>query len=75
VSLNVDLNKTDQELCQDITKLCSEFGVVSSVTVHREIKTFAMVAMATSDGARELAAQFQRTSVGYSVLLFLEQKG
>jgi hypothetical protein len=34
-----------------------------------------MVAMATSDGTRELAAQFQRTSVGYSVLLFLEQKG
>jgi hypothetical protein len=70
----VDFKRTDQELSQDISNQCSEFGVVNSVKIHRGPKQFAIVEMATHEAALNLSAHFRRTSIGNGVLIYLEQK-
>jgi hypothetical protein len=74
IVLRVDLKKTDPELGAHITTLCSEFGAVRSVKIHRGQKNFALVEMATHDQAHNLAAFYQRTLFGGCVLLYLKHE-
>ena len=71
--LHIDLTKSDRELTILITSRCSEFGTVRSVKIHRRPTPFALVEMATHEEVLELAAYFERTVFGTSVLLHLEQ--
>ena len=74
MTLQVELNTTDKELCLQIVTHCSQFGDVTVVKLHRTPKLFALVEMTTNDQAVKLAAHYKRTPFDNCVLIYLEQK-
>ncbi len=72
--LHIDLTKSDRELSILIASRCSEFGTVKSIKIHRRPTPFALVEMSTQDEVLELAAYYDRTVFGTTVLLHLEQQ-
>ena len=71
--VRIDLTLSDSELSIVVASLCCEFGTVKSVKIHRRPMPFAIVEMSTLEETLELAARFDRTVFGNSVLLHLEQ--
>ena len=72
--LRVDLTKSDLELSQIITKLCSIFGIVRSIKIYRSPAAFALVEMASQAETLALALRYGGSAFGSSVLIHLEQE-
>jgi len=73
--LLVDLKSSDEEIAEQISTHCSQFGNVKSITIHRSPKHFALVEMETNDQTLKLAAYYRRAAFGSAVLIYLVQKG
>jgi hypothetical protein len=69
--LQVDPTMSDEELSNFVTQSCINVGIVRSVTIHRELRPFALVEMATVKDSLKLAARFGRPPIGTSVLVYL----
>jgi len=70
--LQVDLTKTDREINRFITALCSDYGVVRSIKIHRHPKPFVLVEMSTHHETLTLAGQYGRSEFGGCVLVHLK---
>ena len=70
--LKMDLSMNDSELGSLVAAVCTQAGAVRSVKIHRGARPFALVEMATNEGTYELAARYERSAFGTSVLLYLE---
>ena len=56
--MQVDLTKTDREICQVIGTRCADFGIVKSVKLQRTPTPYALVEMSTHQEMLELAAEY-----------------
>lgn len=75
IRLQVDLNKSDQELNKAIAARCSGFGPVRSIQIYRSPKLYALVEMATLFHALQLASKYSCSAFGKCVLVHLEPIG
>ena len=72
--LEVNLDQSDTEITQFVTRQCSKLGTVASVTISRHPSPAARVEMADHMQSLALAIQFRGTGSGGCVLIHLEHK-
>ena len=74
--LVVDLKQGRYEIVQFITKSCTSFGRVKSISVFLDSSPAALIEMSTPEQTNELAAKLGGTIVGATTtaLIRLEQK-
>jgi hypothetical protein len=70
--LEVNLDQSDTEITQFVTRQCSKLGTVASINISRHPSPVARVEMADHMHSLALAIQFRGTATGGRVLIHLE---
>jgi hypothetical protein len=72
--LKVNLNEGRYEIVQHLTRICSAFGIISSIGLFLESSPTAVVEMATMKETRELAARLGGRMVGNTAFIELSRQ-
>jgi hypothetical protein len=72
--LQVDLTKTDIQICRIIADKCTPFGAVTSVNIYRSPTPYAVVRMENRKHASVLARKFGKSTYDGTVIIPLKRK-
>jgi hypothetical protein len=72
--IQIDLTKTDKEICMFISDQCKLFGKVKSVNIYRTPTTYAIVRMDDRREASLAAEKFGKATFDGAVVIPLKRK-
>ena len=72
--LQVDLTKSDKEICKLIVDKCTPFGAVKSVNIYRSPTAYAIVRVDNRKLASAIARKFGKSTFDGAVIIPLKRK-
>jgi hypothetical protein len=72
--LQIDLTRTDKDICKFISDQCKRFGDVKSVNIYRSPTTYAVVRMIDRSDASAVAKKMGKATFDGAVVIPLKRK-